>query len=552
MGGNMAKVARRTQTTGAGEMSIRLHDPGMSAMHRAGLAGLWMTLAAIDGEAEHVEVRRRLASLGLSWALSPQSVRLEWNADPTEAFRALIEESFRLTEDGRFWFLALGHPDGHGDAGTTMQDALLNTFLQHGRTRRADARKARSGSVVLEVGDEQVVGTFRRVTSYAHRDAAASFRHDRRMKVVGWQFPGGAMRHVAHGETVIVDEPAPALALLYAPVGAVCFRIRRRSEGIRQQFCIAVPDVADLEEYSHMRRYFARQGLLQLSVAGSADAALRVMAELGAAKATGMLGVSGCHVMSFGVAPWASQQKTRLETFDTGPLGIDRLTFFRRAAHLFPAMWREPPPRADSPRAADGRPPPEPEVSPVLDQVARNVVAGAPWWRGFSDLVTNAAARCQMESYECLRRKSAGGKSGGIVAMVNQPSALDAGAETVVRACHEAWRRRMGALADRGKQRGEPIRDLISRERERLRIGFAHCKNASTLRAELTDFWSRAGGSLPELQRDWQRVLPYLREERWQEARDLALLALASYSAPAGLEDDQPGTEGQPEEEGQS
>ena len=47
----------------------------------------------------------------------------------------------------------------------------------------------------------------------------------------------------------------------------------------------------------------------------------------------------------------------------------------------------------------------------------------------------------------------------------------------------------------------------------------------------MTDFWSRAGAPIPELQRGWQSVLPYLSEERWQLGRDLALLALVSYTA---------------------
>jgi CRISPR-associated protein Cas8a1/Csx13 len=60
-----------------------------------------------------------------------------------------------------------------------------------------------------------------------------------------------------------------------------------------------------------------------------------------------------------------------------------------------------------------------------------------------------------------------------------------------------------------------------------MRIGFARCKNAAMLRQTLTDFWARAG-ALPDLQEAWPDVLPLL-HGRWREARDLALLALASY-----------------------
>jgi len=45
----------------------------------------------------------------------------------------------------------------------------------------------------------------------------------------------------------------------------------------------------------------------------------------------------------------------------------------------------------------------------------------------------------------------------------------------------------------------------------------------------ITDLWARAGGPLPGLQSGWQEVLPLLNEKNWRKAKDLALLALASY-----------------------
>jgi CRISPR-associated protein Cas8a1/Csx13 len=119
-----------------------------------------------------------------------------------------------------------------------------------------------------------------------------------------------------------------------------------------------------------------------------------------------------------------------------------------------------------------------------------------------------------------------------VAAVVVQPNAFEEPAHAaIVRACQEAWRRRLGALSARARERGERFQDLAERERERLRIAFAHCKNADSLRAALVDFWSRAG-PIPTLQERWRELLPYLGPERWQLTRDLALLALVSYAAP--------------------
>jgi CRISPR-associated protein Cas8a1/Csx13 len=120
--------------------------------------------------------------------------------------------------------------------------------------------------------------------------------------------------------------------------------------------------------------------------------------------------------------------------------------------------------------------------------------------------------------------------------MVEEAAFDDKRERTFVRACHEAWRRRMGQIGERARREGASFPDLVSREFERIRIGFARCKNAATLRETVTDFWARAGGPLPALQVSWQGILPLLGDKNWRQAKDLALLALASYQ-PASREE---------------
>lgn len=113
--------------------------------------------------------------------------------------------------------------------------------------------------------------------------------------------------------------------------------------------------------------------------------------------------------------------------------------------------------------------------------------------------------------------------------MVNDPRMMPDGPEArLVRACQEAWRRRLGALGARARSQGTDFSSLARKEYERVRISFARCKNAAMLRQTLTDFWVRAG-TLSELQEGWPEVLPFL-QGRWRDGRDLALLALASYT----------------------
>jgi len=102
-----------------------------------------------------------------------------------------------------------------------------------------------------------------------------------------------------------------------------------------------------------------------------------------------------------------------------------------------------------------------------------------------------------------------------------------------VSAVHSAIRNRYGALAAQATKRGEVI--PFDREFERMRTGLMRVKNARTLRAELADLFAR-GGLNRTLQESWQQILPLFSGPDWQRARDLALLALASYTGK-GTED---------------
>lgn len=117
--------------------------------------------------------------------------------------------------------------------------------------------------------------------------------------------------------------------------------------------------------------------------------------------------------------------------------------------------------------------------------------------------------------------------------MVNQVPWTSESNKRFVESIHNAIRKRYGALASRTRQKGEVPR--FDKEFERMRSSLARAKNRQTLRAELADLFAR-GGINKNLQENWQAVLPIFVGTDWQKARDLALLALASYSGEGAKE----------------
>jgi hypothetical protein len=98
-----------------GTLRISLYDPGMTLLHHVGLAGLWMTLEAL--EREYPEQTAAMRNLGGFWQRERTAVKLWWDGDGKAFFNRLFTVSFRLTPDGRIWLPGIGHPDQSGDLG---------------------------------------------------------------------------------------------------------------------------------------------------------------------------------------------------------------------------------------------------------------------------------------------------------------------------------------------------------------------------------------------------------------------------------------------------
>jgi CRISPR-associated protein Cas8a1/Csx13 len=495
----------------SGELRVGLFGPGMTALHKAGLAGLWMTLAAFD---EDPAAKRRLEAAGGSWTLSERDVVLRWSGDAGGFFDALVKESFRVDKDGLVWFPALGEPSGHKQASAILNECLLGTFLQHGKIRKSDPASKPSGTVVEVVDEKQYPLRYHRVAWYQHQKVRID-DSEAPQRLLGWVYPGSAVRHEAFDETGIREPLDRFLPLLYAMVGVLYFIIR--GKGVRlgsQRYAVVVPVVANLAEYARLRRIYAPRGERELTVSGPGEAALRVLATLEANRLTDAVGLTACRVVSFGRVQWDKQQKKRIEVFDVGKDRLDGLRLYRLSAQVFPSKLVRPegaPPFWDYP------------LTPEL--VAENVLAGRPWWRGFADFVSDQSVRNHLYRWE----------REGLAKMVQSPEGMPEGAQRAfVEACQEAWRRRLGALGERARRENTDFGGLAGRELEATRVSFSKCKNAVTLREVVTGFWAKAG-PLPSLQSDWRSVLTLLNGD-WRLAKDLALLALASYSPRERLE----------------
>ncbi len=236
------------------------------------------------------------------------------------------------------------------------------------------------------------------------------------------------------------------------------------------------------------------------------------------------LGVKGCTVITMGTVGWAKQQRTRTSVATWENVDDINLETFELAVRNLPNRLVV---GAKKPTAKQPNPETRYFVATSLARglIGDNIAEGSDWFKGFWRLM------CSKEHATGIGYEKRGLKQ--MVDEVQWPYEAD---KQFIDAVHTAIRNRYGALAARAKQQGETIR--FDREFERMRTGLMRVKNAQTLRAEIADLFAR-GGLNKTLQNQWVNLLPLFTGSDWQRARDLALLALASY-AGKGAEEIQP------------
>lgn len=495
-------------------LTLDLHGEGMTAMHRAGLGGLYMTLVALD------RAGRPKVPPDFDWELGATRVTLRWTGDAEPGFTWLLGAGL-ATDGGLIDFpgLAFDGTPPTPQHRLVVQEALMGTFLQHGKSRMmGEGLRA----MILDPDAQTPPDSYRpldRLVRHADAEALLGILDGGTTELVGWYLPGAVEKHPSKAATRMQASAAQYLALLFAPVGAIPFAVRNQLTGRRQAFALVIPEVDDLEEYAEARAsvHALRPG--EFTVASAGDAALRVAAS--AQLRRRLEHGFQCTLVAFGVQPWASQQKTRTWARTLDPPEPVVLRNYQRLTRLFP-----PQPRLPSKTGGTWQP-----TSAARGAIATSLVEGLPWWQRLIDAFRDSQEFRAALNFQSERR--------GIAKMV-QEAEMDATERLFVEACHAAMRTLYASIGDITKEAGEDFAAKVDRELGRVRASLLRAKNADSLRDALLEFWSRAGrkrvtqnavlkARSADASPGWQQILPLLSDKHWRKARDLALLALISY-----------------------
>jgi CRISPR-associated protein Cas8a1/Csx13 len=498
-------------------LNCNLFAPGMTPLHRAGLGGLVSTLRWIERT-----VPEKLRPRG-RWGINERTVTIEWEEGREEIFLGrLFSLAFQLAKG------LISLPGQYGpvppppEVCAALHNGLVLSFYDHGVQSRGAAGAARSAT--YEVDDKPVTYTYLPLKWYKHRrDGCRDFLKALRggLPITRSLFPGAIERHAGLGATHVMQPPRLALPLLFAPVGVLALKAGGKKVNVRgkRRFkpgaAVLVPDLHDLTSAHLLLPALLPRNGRECQIASVTDAALQAEIRLRASRLLNPELIRSVRCVWHCPSDWNSQLQPPSAVAEVRVTNDDpRLDQFEMSMKaLIP-----PAPRKNEKTGEYFWP-----RSYVRPLVADNLVAGRPWYAGFSRLMTaqDSVTGNPIRDYLHFERR-------GLHAMTQEMQWGSPGEEIVVRAVHEALRCRYGQIASENAGNPAAMKNRWNGEYKRQRLALAGAKTPDAARHALADLWSRAGSN-KVLKDAWPQVLPMFAGDKWQLTRDLALLALASY-----------------------
>jgi CRISPR-associated protein Cas8a1/Csx13 len=529
----MAKKAK-PKISPPDHLEISLGDPAMDLLLRAGIGGLATTLRWIEDSLKtdvnfEDGVPESWIQDGVPWEVTSTKIVFRF-ADPTaveEVFQPIFKLAFGLATGDRVIDMPSTYDETQKRAvRVTLQRGLLLTFLQHGKTRKGDKKDTEKN---IEVDGKSFQFSMRCLDWYKHQDGyldlidkKSGSLSQKSQELPGTLYPGAAVRHNGFaGQTKFEATVAQLLAAYFAPIGTLALPINRGSA------VLLVPEVQDLLHFAKKRSRITPKNYRDCFVGGSGDAVLQLYARLRGEDHQQSLGVESVTAFVFRPTAWASQQKSRVAAERIEPLDARSLSTFRHASSLFPPRQasRKVKEKTGKGKAAIVTEREEPfwSDSIVRPLIADNLANRREWFDGFSRLFVD-----RDPANGKLFRDRLPFERTGLIEMVKADVWDKPGQMALVHAVHHALRGRYGQIANETANQKAAMQNRFRGEYDRWRLAFSGAKTADQFRHSICDLFSRVPAN-KELQANWTEVLPWLDESGWQHARDLALLALASY-----------------------
>jgi CRISPR-associated protein Cas8a1/Csx13 len=478
------------------KIQLTITDPSMTLLHRVGVGGLWMTLKRL--EQEHSCPAARPGNL--TWSLSNCSISLNWEGEDFKVLDWLLKQSFQINNEGLISLIGLNL-----QAQIIVHQGITATFLQHNKFFKSLGQAIKS----VTVDDKELRIEYKKAVSYAHQDFAKHLCDksgqllSEMIGVVGWLYPGAVVRHSAYKQTKFEEQTKYALALLFAPVACHYFVLRSDLQSQMQQYALVIPDIRDLEYYAKQRWDLMNLGYEFFHASSLGDAGLKLIAYEKNSDRESLALIRRCQVIQFGTVAWSKRQKTRTRvlTIEANEKIINR---YQLICNYFPDYEIV---KFENKNFV--------MKSQLQGIIANNLATGLPWWKNLLEITETTDLLKDINFVNIV----------DINMTYNYERDMEA-EKIFIKACHQALKQIYAKIYDRVKE-NEYAR--IEQENIRIISQLRRCTNARLFRKFIAEFWAKAG-HVSILQEHWEKLLPLSTGmSDWQLAKDLTLIAIASY-----------------------
>lgn len=477
------------------EFTLSIFDPNTLLPHRAGIAGLALALSILKQE-----------EAPLTWNVTDDEVQLAWDGSDREAIQWLLEQTYRIN-NGYLEVPALNlDPQGQ----YTFTAGVTTSLLQHNSQRKQGT--AVNKSFIIEDGQPEISISYRPLLQCYYTEELKKVFNGKRafnssIPLKGHHLPG-LVECFANG--AYKESPKGFLALLFLPLACGYYQL----PGYRS--ALVIPEVTHLSRWVEQRQRLSartyrdlnsrQQKLLQQSygnyrTSGAAESALYFLLREKLLEDSKVFRVDYCEVLQLGKQPWDGNQSYLKQAVHRVHAKDEVLDLYQSAYYLFPSQVKTTD-KGETWLA----------VSKVLPWIANNLIVNKPWYAGFFEF------RKGNQIYE---RK-------GLVTMTQDH--LNTEERILFDAVQGSFRTYLHGQGQQATKQGRPLD--YGQVTDKVIYRLQRPSTQQEFATALVDFLSQHRSKA--LQAAGPEIYSWIhRETNWRQARDLALLAIATYQGKA-------------------
>jgi CRISPR-associated protein Cas8a1/Csx13 len=457
------------------QLTFSLLDPNTLLPHRAGIAGLALALSAIQ-----------TSDSILQWKVEDETIALQWECKDKEAIEWLVRQAYQI-HDGLLIAPSLNlSPQGR----YTFSEGIIRTFLQHSKQRALD-KTATSISFHIEDNQPEVQIVWRKLLDcYYLRELKGLFNKkgnlNSEIPLKGHHLPG-LIECFVNGE--YKESKINFLSLLFLPLACSYYRLTNR------RYALVIPEVVNLNSWVIRRQKLSGRSYRDFQSSGGGESGLRLLLEEWVTTDLQQHRVKYCEVYQLGKQPWDGNQSGLKQAVYRIHSSDEILAIYQTAIALFPSKLRV----TDKGVSWIA-------VSNILPWITDNLILAKSWYSGFFLF---------QKANNIYERK-------GLIAMSKY---LQPTEQVLFDAVQGAFSIYLREQIEKATRQGRPLDypQVTNKVVYRLQRPSTQQDFATTLVDFLSQFRSKAARSAGP------QVYAWIHGSEWRKARDLAMLAIATY-----------------------